>query len=262
MKGELGFVKIKDRTVDSLRVEIFDTRAELGTQAGQDAAACLRGLLREKETVNVMFAAAPSQNETLAALCAAEGIDWARVNAFHMDEYIGLNEDHPAGFRNFLRRAIFDRLPLGRVYLLNGGAKDAQAAAREYEELLRAHPLDLCLCGIGENGHLAFNDPPAADFEERALVKIVELDGTCRMQQVHDGCFEAIEQVPTHALTATIPALFGAGKIVCSVPGPTKARAVREMIRGPIGTECPASILRRHPDAVLYLDRDAGAQLL
>ena len=117
-------------------------------------------------------------------LLEGRGIRRARVNAFHMDEYIGLNEDHPAGFRNFLRRAIFDRLPLGRVYLLNGGAKDAQAAAREYEELLRAHPLDLCLCGIGENGHLAFNDPPVADFEDRALVKIVELDGTCRMQQV------------------------------------------------------------------------------
>lgn len=249
---------IQNDRVDRLQVRVFDTRSEMGADAGNAAANYLREVLLRQETANVMFAAAPSQNETLAALCAAPGIDWRRVNAFHMDEYIGLSATHPAGFRNFLRRAVFDKLPLGEVYLLNGDAADPQQAARDYEAALRAHPLDLCLCGIGENGHLAFNDPPTADFEDKVLVKIVKLDETCRMQQVHDKCFESIDQVPTHALTATIPALVHAKKVVCTVPGTTKAQAVRRMLCGSVGTDCPASILRRHEDAALYLDRDAA----
>ncbi|NLB77541.1 MAG: glucosamine-6-phosphate deaminase [Clostridiaceae bacterium] len=205
-----------------------------------------------------MFAAAPSQNETLEALCADSGIEWSRVNAFHMDEYVGLDASHPAGFRNFLRRAIFERFPFKKLYLLDGNAIDPEKAAEEYEESLRAHPLDICLMGVGENGHIAFNDPPVADFNDPKLVKVVELDLPCRQQQVNDGCFKTIEDVPTHALTATIPALLGAARLFCSVPGKTKATAIRAMLEGEISSECPASVLRRHTGASLYLDKDSA----
>lgn len=253
---------IKSFIAEQMDVRVFDSREAMGACAGNEAVQHLRMLLDERNEVNVMFAAAPSQNETLAALCEAESVDWSRVNAFHMDEYIVLNPAHPAGFGNFLRRAIFDRLPFKSVHLLDGNAADLPDAARAYSALLRAHPLDICLLGVGENGHIAFNDPPVADFNDPALVKIVELETRCREQQVHDGCFAALEQVPTYALTATIPALFGAKRLFCSVPSATKAQAVRDMILGPVSTACPASILRTHSAASLYLDAEAGRYLL
>lgn len=247
--------------VDALRVEIFADRAAMGAQAGADAAAAIRAAIEKKGRANVMFAAAPSQNETLAALCAAEGIDWTRVHAFHMDEYIGLDGAHPAGFGNFLKRAIFDRLPFAAVELIDCRTADPEAEARRYAALLREYPLDVCLCGIGENGHLAFNDPPVADFADPLLVKVVRLDERCRLQQVHDGCFARIEEVPRCALSATVPALFAAETIVCTVPAATKADAVYDMLRGEIATSCPASILRRHPNAALYLDPASAGKL-
>ena len=253
---------VKSFTAEKMNVRVFGSRAAMGACAGSEAAQHLRTLLSERNEVNVMFAAAPSQNETLAALSEAEGVDWRRVNAFHMDEYVGMDPAHPAGFGNFLRRAIFDRLPFKSVHLLDGNAADLPDAARAYSALLRAHPLDICLLGVGENGHIAFNDPPVADFQDPELVKIVELETRCREQQVHDGCFAALEQVPTHALTATIPALFGAKRLFCSVPSATKAQAVRDMILGPLTTSCPASILRTHAASSLYLDAEAGRYLL
>jgi glucosamine-6-phosphate deaminase len=253
---------IKDFKIDKLRVRVFDSRNSMGACAGEEAAAYLRELLNEKDEINVMFAAAPSQNETLEMLCASSGIDWKRVNAFHMDEYVGLDPAHPAGFRNFLRRAILDRFPFKGLYLLDGNAADPLKAAGEYERVLRAHPLDACLMGVGENGHIAFNDPPVADFNDAKLVKVVELELSCREQQVHDGCFKRLEEVPTHALTATIPALMGAARLFCSVPAKTKAGAVRNMLEGEISTVCPASILRRHPAASLYLDTDSAEYIL
>ncbi len=253
---------IKSFTAGKMEVRVFANRDAMGACAGNEVARHLRQLLDERNEVNVMFAAAPSQNETLAALREAEGIDWSRVNAFHMDEYVGLDPAHPAGFGNFLCRAIFDWLPFRSVHLLDGNAADLPEAALAYSALLRAYPLDICLLGVGENGHIAFNDPPVADFHDREQVKIVELETRCREQQVHDGCFAALEQVPTHALTATIPALFGAKRLFCSVPSATKAQAVRDMILGPVTTACPASILRTHPAASLYLDAEAGRYLL
>jgi len=253
---------IRDWFVDQLHVRIFASRASMGACAGTEAAACLQKLLDEKEEVNVMFAAAPSQNETLAALCAYPGIDWSRVNAFHMDEYVDLDPAHPSGFRNFLKRAIFDRFPFKSVNLIDGSTGDAEAAAGAYAQLLREHPLDICLMGIGENGHIAFNDPPVADFQDPKWVKVVELEERCRIQQVHDGCFEALESVPTHALTVTVPALMNAREIFCTVPAPTKADAARAMLTGEIATSCPASILRTHPSARLYLDSDSGKYVL
>lgn len=253
---------VKDFHCDRLRVRVFDTRAEMGQCVGQEAAACVRELLKTQAVVNMMFAAAPSQNEVLSALKSAHDIDWSRIHAFHMDEYVGLDSTHPAGFRNFLKKALFDELPFGAVHLLNGNAEDPWEEARRYGRLLEEHPLDVCLLGIGENGHIAFNDPPVADFDDPCYVKIVELEHTCRMQQVHDQCFETIEQVPTHALTVTIPALVAARYMYCSVPAVTKAAAVGRMIHGEIHTECPATILRRHSHAALYTDRDAGKLIL
>lgn len=172
---------LKEFNVDKLNVRIFETRAEMGACAGDEIAAYILELLKEKETVNIMFGAAPSQNETLATLCSHE-IPWNRVNAFHMDEYVGLDEHHPAGFRNFLKRAIFDKFEFRSVNLINGNAEDVEKVMKEYDELLKANPLDICVLGIGENGHIAFNEPSVADFNDPVGVKLVELEEKCRMQ--------------------------------------------------------------------------------
>lgn len=252
---------LKDFYQDKLHVRAFATRKAMGDCAGGEAAVCIRALLAEQDEVNVIFAAAPSQNETLAALCADAAIDWSRVNAFHMDEYIGLSAEHPASFRRFLRRAIFDQIPFKSVNLIDGNAPMEQEIAR-YTALLQAHPADVCILGVGENGHIAFNDPWVADFDDPALIKAVTLDGKCRMQQVHDGCFANIDEVPAHALTLTIPALTQARHMFCSVPAATKADAVQAMLSGKVSIDCPASILTRHDDARLYLDADSGKNIL
>ena len=253
---------LKDFYANKLRVRVFDTRQAMGECAGNEAAACIKALLEQKDVVNVMFAAAPSQNETLQTLCADPDIDWSRINAFHMDEYVGLDPSHPAGVRNFLRRAIFDHKPFKSVHLLNGNAEDPWAEADRYHTLLTEHPLDVCILGIGENGHIAFNDPPVADFNDKKFVKVVELDQVCRMQQVHDGCFASIDQVPTHALSATIPGLCAAKYMFCSVPASTKALAVKHTVEDAVSTACPATILKEQLHACLYTDKDAGQYLL
>jgi len=253
---------MKQFDLDRLHVAVFDTRKAMGDAAGHDAAEAIRKALSEKDTINVMFAAAPSQNETLAALLSEEGIAWNRINAFHMDEYVGLSENHPAGFRNFLKRAIFDKKPFKSVNLLNGNAEDPEKEAARYSQLLKDNPLDVCLLGIGENGHIAFNDPPVADFNDKTFVKIVELEQRCREQQVHDGCFEKLEQVPTHALTVTIPGLVQAKAMFCSVPAATKAEAVYKLVNRDISEACPCTILRRHENAYFYADKDSGKDIL
>lgn len=253
---------LKEFTCEKLHVRVFDTRKAMGDCAGQEAATYIKNLLTQKEAINVMFAAAPSQNETLAALIADPDIDWTRINAFHMDEYVGLDEAHPAGFRNFLKRAIFDLKDFKSVNLLNGNAEDALAEAARYDQLLRDNPLDVCLLGVGENGHIAFNDPPVADFSDPVYVKVVELEERCRIQQVNDGCFASVDQVPTHALTVTIPGLTQAGAMFCSVPAATKAEAIQHMIGDAVTTACPATILRWHDHAKLYVDADAGKRIV
>lgn len=253
---------IKECYVDQLYVRVFDTQESMGCCAGREAADHIKALLKQKNTINVMFAAAPSQNETLASLTADPDIDWARINAFHMDEYIGLDPAHPACFRNFLKRSIFDLKNFKSVNLLNGNADNPEAEASRYTRLLCEHPLDVCLLGIGENGHIAFNDPPIADFNDPKLVKIVRLEQRCRQQQVHDGCFQTVSQVPTHALSVTITGLMQAAAMFCSVPRATKAEAVQHMLNNTISTICPATILRRHSCAKLYIDAAAGQYVL
>ena len=221
--------------VDKLHVRIFQTREEMGVCVGAEAAETIKSLLERQETVNIMFGAAPSQNEMLASLRAAD-IDWSRIHAFHMDEYIGLDPRHPAGFGNFLNRAIFHHLPFASVNLLNGKAQNLEEECNRYASVLAEHPLDICMLGVGENGHLAFNDPPVADFFDPKTVKVVELEERCRLQQVHDGCFETLDQVPYQAITVTIPALCSAKYLFCTVPSISKAPAVHTMLNAPISS--------------------------
>lgn len=244
---------------DRLRVKIYSSREAMGKGAAAEAVAYVKGLLAEQPQVNIIFAAAPSQNEFLAAVAASD-LDWSRINAFHMDEYIGLDKKAPQGFGNFLRRAIFDKVPLRSVHYLNGQI-EPQRACREYAERLEQYPVDVVFMGIGENGHIAFNDPHVADFCDAEVVKVVDLDEKCRQQQVNDGCFASIDEVPTHAMTLTIPALCRAKRLFCVVPAATKAWAVNECVNGEISEHCPASVMRRHAAATLYVDSDSAGAL-
>lgn len=246
----------------SCPVEIYPDRESMGTAAGRKVEEKLLKVLEKPGTIaRVIFAAAPSQNEVLAYLAASARIDWSRVVAFHMDEYIGLVSDAPQRFGNFLKAAIFSKVPLKEVHYLDPQG-NPEAEAREYARLLRGAPVDVVILGVGENGHIAFNDPPVADFKDPRDVKIVELDGVCRNQQVNDGCFATRSDVPAHALTLTIPMLLSGKHLICTVPGPTKATAVRHMVTGPVTTECPASILRLHPDCSIFLDRESGKEIM
>ena len=252
---------MKTMKKDLLTVNIYETRDEMGKAAGADIKAKILELLAKKETINMIFAAAPSQNEVLASLAADPEIPWNRVNAFHMDEYIGLSADAPQGFGNFLKNAIFGRAPFKSVNYLNISAPDAEKECERYAALLAANPTDIVVMGIGENGHIAFNDPPVADFADKKMVKPVQLDEVCRNQQVNDGCFATLNDVPKTAITLTVPTLFAGDYLFCIVPAKTKANAVRATIEGEIGEHCPATILRRHASAILYLDGDSSALL-
>jgi len=245
-----------ERQVDRLNVKVYRNRAALGAAAGADAANVLRALLANKRSVRMVFAAAPSQNETLQTLASAGGIEWSRVTAFHMDEYIGLSADAPQRFGRYLTDHIFNLVKPGKVHLIDS-SRPAEEECRRYAQLLQEASIDIVLLGIGENGHIAFNDPPVADFDDKAWIKPVELDDACRQQQVNDGCFATFADVPTHALTLTIPTLMSGRYLFCSVPGATKRQAVQKTINGPISTECPSTVLRRHPSCTLYADRDS-----
>jgi len=250
---------------DRLAVEIHPDRAALGRAAGQAVATHLRALLAKQGGARVIFACAPSQDDFLAALIAASrsaelGFDWSRVTAFHMDDYVGFAADHPQSFRRYIRAHLLDHVAVGAFHPLPAERPPAVACAA-YAALLAAAPIDLICLGIGENGHLAFNDPPVADFDDPALVKVVALDEACRRQQVNDGCFPTLTDVPTHALTLTLPVFREARRLSVHVPGPRKAAAVRATLRDPRSTACPATLLRDHPDATLYVDEAAAAEL-
>lgn len=244
---------------DKLEIKIFDTRDEMGIAAADDIALAIKELLAEKQEINMIFAAAPSQNDMLLHLCEKTDIEWNRINAFHMDEYIGLDPKAPQCFSNFLKKHIFDLKPFKSVNCINAGATDAQAEADRYTELLEKNPVDIVCMGIGENGHIAFNDPHVAEFNDKKVVKIVELDEVCRMQQVNDGCFEKLGDVPKCALTLTIPTLVSAKYNFCVVPAKTKAEAVKNTVCGEISEKCPATILRRKDNAIMYCDSDSSA---
>ncbi|KKB10273.1 glucosamine-6-phosphate deaminase [Devosia chinhatensis] len=229
----------------------------MGAAAANDTADALRTALSSQDQVRMVFAAAPSQSDVLAALCVAPGLDWSRVVAFHMDEYIGLNAKAPERFAHWLDEHLFLRLPFKEVHRIVP-EPDAIAAASRYAALLSEAPIDIVCLGIGVNGHIAFNDPPVADFSDPLDVKVVTLDDACRQQQVDDDCFARFEDVPEQAITLTVPRLLRANKLFCVVPGRLKRDAVRATLHGPISTRCPASILREHADCTLYLDQESN----
>lgn len=244
---------VRTLRVDRLAVEVYATRDELGRAAAARAAARLRSALAAGETARVLFASAPSQIEFLHALADTPGIDWGRVTAFHVDEYRSFPARAPQAFGQFLRGHIFDRVHPGAVHFIDGNAGTAAEIAR-YTGLLLAGPIDLACVGVGENGHIAFNEPGDTDFDDPALLRAVALNDRSRRQQVSDGCFDRLDEVPAEAITLTVPAIMRAAAIVCVVPGPSKRGAIAEMLRGPVSAACPASVLRRHADAVLYAD--------
>ena len=246
---------------DKLTVNIYENRTIMGENSAKDIKDCIVNLLSKKPEINMIFAAAPSQNDVLKALVNDKDIEWNRINAFHMDEYIGLSKDAPQGFGNFLMRSIFSLVPFKSVNLIDAEAVDAEKEAERYSKLLLDNPTDIVVLGIGENGHIAFNDPGVADFKDTKVVKPVELDDVCRQQQVNDGCFESLDKVPKTALTLTVPTLTKAPYLFCIVPAPTKANAVNRTVNGEINEECPATILRLCDNAKLYLDNESSKLL-
>lgn len=249
---------MKSFYVDTLEVRAYENRTLMGETAARDISAKIKELLSKKDEINMIFAAAPSQNDVLLALVNDKSIEWQRVNAYHMDEYIGLSADAPQGFGNFLKAHIFGLAPFKSVNYIDCTAKDAEAECERYSKLLIENPTDIVVMGIGENGHIAFNDPGVAEFNDKKVVKVVKLDEVCRQQQVNDGCFTSISEVPTHALTLTCPTLVKAPYLFCIVPAPTKAQAVYNTVKGEITEDCPATILRTQKNAILYLDNDSS----
>lgn len=247
-------------TVGNLPVYVYDTRKEMGAAAAKDAASRINAIIAKNGVANVVFAAAPSQNELLEGLLESD-VDWSRVRGFHQDEYIGIDESEPAGFGNFLRRAIFDKKNFKELYFLLCKAEDSEAKCAEYTELLKKYPIDLIFLGIGENGHLAFNDPSVADFSDPKLIKVVKLDDVCRQQQVNDGCFESFDKVPAQAMSLSMSFIMSVPEAICVVPTERKADAIKNALYGPVTTNCPASILREHKNAALYLDRDSASKI-
>jgi glucosamine-6-phosphate deaminase len=244
---------------DKLCVHVCSTRRDMGTVAACDVAKTICTLLLEQPEINMIFAAAPSQNEFLEALCLEKNIDWSRINAFHMDEYVGLNADAPQRFGNYLKERIFDRAPFRSVHYLNGNHPCPEKECERYTALLQQYPVDIVCMGIGENGHIAFNDPHTARFNDTAWVKKVDLDQVCRMQQVNDGCFASIDLVPAYALSLSVPALMKGKYLFCMVPSRTKAWAVYHTLNDSISEDVPATCLRMHENAVLYTDADGAS---
>ena len=247
--------------VDRLNVCIHDSREEMGMKGAAVVAETIRKLISEKGEINLIFASSPSQDDLLVALAAEPDIEWKRVNAFHMDEYIGLGIDAGSSFANYLEKGFFSQVEFRNIFYFNG-LNDPREECARYAELLREYPTDVTLIGIGENGHIGFNDPYMADFFDPELVVInEELDQECRVQQVADGWFETIDDVPKSAITVSVYGLLKAPFVFTTVPGIRKAAIVKRCLEGAIGTECPSTGIRVHRNAALFLDNDSSSLL-
>ena len=245
---------------DKLTVRVFENRTLMGESVAVAVSEKINELLKTQPFVNVIFGAAPSQNEFFESLIKKD-VDWTRVNAFHMDEYINLAADAPQGFGNFLKERLFEKVPFNTANYLNGNLENPEQECLRYAALLAQYKTDIVCLGIGENTHLAFNDPHVADFNDPLLVKVVDMDEQCRMQQVNDGCFNTIEEVPTHALTLTIPALMSAPYAFCTVPSEKKADAIYHTLTEEISAKFPSTKLRVHPNAILFLDEKSSLRI-
>ena len=247
--------------VDSLKVRRFTALADMAAAAAEDAANVLREAVVRKGSARAIIATGNSQDLFLEKLTQAPDVPWGKVALFHMDEYLGMPMTHPASFRKYLKERVFDRVNPAEAHYLEGDAMEPLDAIRDYAAALAAAPIDLCCLGIGENGHIAFNDPPVADFADAEPIKIVKLDEGCRKQQVGEGHFPNLDAVPMYAITLTIPTLCKVGRMIAVVPERRKAQAVKDSLEGPIATSCPGSFLRRQSHAVLYLDGDSSSLL-
>jgi glucosamine-6-phosphate deaminase len=251
----------QDFRADHLHVYVYESRPKMGQAAAAVIAAEIRGAIQERGQAVVILASAPSQNEFLANLAEAPEIDWSRVIAFHLDEYLGMDDWAEQSFRKFLVDRLVNKVPLGQFHGLRGEAPDGDAEAKRYAKLLDENPPDFAVLGIGENGHLAFIDPPFCNFNDPEAVKVVQLDEVCRNQLVHDGAFASLDEVPRDALSLTIPTLMSRPKLFAIAPGPAKRQAIKNTVQGPVSTSCPASILRTHPNAHLFIDVVAAEYL-
>jgi glucosamine-6-phosphate deaminase len=245
---------------DRLRVAISPTAAEMGALAAAHVAAKLKQAVAERGEANLILGTGASQYPLHDVLLGLE-VEWNRVNLFHLDEYIGIGDDHPASFRKFLRERIAEKVSPRSANYLAGDAPDIDAEIRRYARLLTECPVDVACIGIGENGHIAFNDPGVADFNDPELLKVVEMDDACRKQQVGEGWFPSLADVPERAVTLTVTAIMNCRSLCCTVPDERKSEAVRRALLQDISTVCPASIMRRHGDAALFLDRFAASRL-
>jgi glucosamine-6-phosphate deaminase len=252
--------EIKSFKKDNLKVKVYNETDEMGMAAAVFVADKLKATIAEKGSANLILATGASQFEFIKNFQKLD-VDWKKITVFHLDEYKGLPETHPASFRKYLKERILDIVKPKEVHYLEGDAADIDAEIRRYEDLLKSHPVDVACIGIGENGHIAFNDPPVADFNDPHLVKVVELDDDCRRQQLGEGWFPTFDDVPTHALSLTITAIMNCKTISCVVPDERKAKAVYNTLNQEISTACPATVLRNHADTVLFLDK-ASASLI
>jgi glucosamine-6-phosphate deaminase len=254
-------MEVKRFEVGSIKLEIHQDRKAAGEAAARSAAEALNKLDHAQQEIGVIFATGASQLEMLHALTSMPGLPWKKVLGFHLDEYVGIAENHPASFRRYLRENLTKRVPMAEFSEIDGSTSDTDRVRRDYVQKLHEANPQLCLLGIGENGHLAFNDPPEANFHDPDAMKVVTLDTACRQQQLAEGWFEKFEDVPKQALTLTIPTLFKVPKLIVSVPGRRKAQSVRRTLEEPISTACPSTILRTHPDVTLYLDPESASEL-
>ncbi|MEO0455905.1 MAG: glucosamine-6-phosphate deaminase [Cyanobacteria bacterium P01_A01_bin.114] len=247
---------------EALTVEVYDTAAALAQAAAARVIEQLSQTLTAQAQATVLLATGNSQLGLLSHLRQQpQAIDWSKVTGFHLDEYLGLGASEPASFQYYLDQKIAQYLPFQAFHYLQGEALEPVAECERYEKLLRSQPLDLALLGIGQNGHLAFNDPAVAHFQEPRWVKLVKLDGQNRQQQVDGGAFATLSGVPQYAYTLTLSAISSVRSLLCLAFGESKARIVRQLLQGPITPECPASILRKHPQATLFLDAAAAREL-
>lgn len=248
-------------SLGNLKINIYPSREAAGVAAAQSTAAALKELSTRRESIGVIFATGASQLETLRALVKIEGLPWHKVSGFHMDDYIDLPKDHPASFLKYLQKNLTQQVQMKEFFAIDGNAPDIEQTCNRYSKALRSADPQLCLLGIGENGHLAFNDPHEADFNDPRDIKVVLLDKLCREQQASEGWFNSVADVPQRAITLTMPTLFRVPKIIVSISGKRKAHIVRRTLLDPISTVCPSTILRTHADTSLYLDEEASAEI-
>jgi glucosamine-6-phosphate deaminase len=243
-----------------LKIEVLKTKLACGAAAADRGAEILRQAIGAKGRASFIVATGASQFDLLKCLTQKEGIDWGLTTMYHLDEYIGFTADHPASFRRYLKERLVDVVRPGMVHFIQGEAADAAAECRRLNEIISQDKIDAAFVGIGENGHLAFNDPPA-DFETEAPYITVQLDEVCRRQQFGEGWFASLKEVPTTAISMSIQQIMKSGSIVCTVPDARKASAVKQCFEGEISPMHPASILRKHPNAYIYMDEPAASLL-